>query len=54
MPAGTMVDRILAAPRRPALKAMQLGNEPLVVEKLDAPAVEQRKRVTVDVRLDPL
>jgi hypothetical protein len=49
-----MVDRILASARGPALQAEELRDEPLVVQQFDAPGVEQRERLDVNLRLGQL
>ena len=42
MPAGAMIDRIPAAPRRAPFETVKLIDEPPIVEQLDLAAVQQR------------
>ena len=54
MRAGSVINGILAAARRPALKAVKLGYQPAIIEQLTLARIEQRQSVAVNVALHPL
>ena len=51
--ARRVVDAVPTAARRPAFQPAELGHETRMVEQLDAPAVQQRQKVDVQVGLWP-
>jgi hypothetical protein len=53
VPTGRVVDALPTAARRPALQPAELGDKARMVEQLDAPAVQQRQKVDVEVGLWP-
>jgi hypothetical protein len=50
MRARRVIDAVPSSPRRPALKRAELANEPLIVEEVDAAAVDERQEGQIDVR----
>ena len=54
MRAGPVIDQILAAARRPALKAVKLGDQAADIKQLALARIEQRQRVAINVALHPL
>ena len=52
--ARAVIDRILAAARRPALKAVKLGDQAADIKQLALARIEQRQRVAINVALHPL